>query len=451
MAHACSSLESDTSNCKQLCKICVALSLDRSLLQDFCSSGQQHVLLKKKRSLFSTVPFESNEISFGIQFRRNTMIHSGTARLFWTCVLVSFTFQILVSQTWSPSLSALFLQPPSHPQSQISRGIENVAVVSIFRNEASYLLEWLCYHLIQGISHFYLYNHLSTDDYMFVLQPFIDRGLVTFNNATEVMNELGDLQKVQPMFNNSLSELHLLMQSAALKHFHRRYSKSTEWVISFDVDEFLFLDQQRSLSAILEDAQQNGAGGVMIERIPFSTNGTARKIPRSQLALMTYLERKKESLLQKEFGKIYYNTKLQTSHIQNLHLFQDSSGPLVDVSGRSYFSSIHLDNHTKIYKPLTMLHHLARSFNECEEKRRLSASNRGAWRHLTSANYCAKLHRGSNQYAAGMFIPDERIRRGVEKQKNLLCRTMWTAHQVYCQKWKCCGWEAFDALNQREI
>lgn len=41
-----------------------------------------------------------------------------------------------------------------------------VSLCLVFYNEAKFLKEWLDYHLVIGVSHFYLYNNNSTDDYM---------------------------------------------------------------------------------------------------------------------------------------------------------------------------------------------------------------------------------------------------------------------------------------------
>eukprot|EP01024_Parvocaulis_polyphysoides_P009844 TRINITY_DN13199_c0_g1_i1.p3 TRINITY_DN13199_c0_g1~~TRINITY_DN13199_c0_g1_i1.p3 ORF type:complete len:138 (-),score=4.69 TRINITY_DN13199_c0_g1_i1:75-488(-) len=45
----------------------------------------------------------------------------------------------------------------------------NVSIGTIFKNEAQYLLEWIAYHTIIGIEHFYLFNDDSTDEFMEVL------------------------------------------------------------------------------------------------------------------------------------------------------------------------------------------------------------------------------------------------------------------------------------------
>ena len=41
----------------------------------------------------------------------------------------------------------------------------NVSACAIFQNEAPYLKEWIEYHRLIGVEHFYLYNNGSTDNY----------------------------------------------------------------------------------------------------------------------------------------------------------------------------------------------------------------------------------------------------------------------------------------------
>ena len=48
-----------------------------------------------------------------------------------------------------------------------------VSLCLIFKNEAPFLKEWLDYHLTIGVSHFYLYNNNSDDNYLDVIKPYI--------------------------------------------------------------------------------------------------------------------------------------------------------------------------------------------------------------------------------------------------------------------------------------
>ena len=60
-----------------------------------------------------------------------------------------------------------------------------VAICAIFKNEALYLKEWIEYHKIVGVEHFYLYNNNSEDNYEAILAPYIQDGTVTLTQWTQ--------------------------------------------------------------------------------------------------------------------------------------------------------------------------------------------------------------------------------------------------------------------------
>jgi hypothetical protein len=70
----------------------------------------------------------------------------------------------------------------------------DVGIAAVFNDEAPYLKEWIDYHRLIGVKHFYLYNHSSTDDYQNVLKPYIDEELV-------------DLIELNPEYNNGSYQL----------------------------------------------------------------------------------------------------------------------------------------------------------------------------------------------------------------------------------------------------
>ena len=53
-----------------------------------------------------------------------------------------------------------------------------LSVTAIFRDEAPYLREWIEYHKLLGVEHFYLYNNLSQDKCNEVLAPYVKNGEV---------------------------------------------------------------------------------------------------------------------------------------------------------------------------------------------------------------------------------------------------------------------------------
>ncbi len=51
----------------------------------------------------------------------------------------------------------------------------------MFRDSASYLEEWLQFHLRVGVEHFYLYDNESQDDFESVIQPLVAAGKITLH------------------------------------------------------------------------------------------------------------------------------------------------------------------------------------------------------------------------------------------------------------------------------
>ena len=117
-----------------------------------------------------------------------------------------------------------------------------------FKNEASYLAEWIEYHRALGIEHFYLYNNNSTDDFRSVLAPHVETGLVTLYDWTEVP-----------------------ASPAADLHCVNRHRQEARWIAFIDADEFLFPLQQRDLKQILRAYEDYPA--LAVNWIYFGSNG----------------------------------------------------------------------------------------------------------------------------------------------------------------------------------
>ena len=60
-----------------------------------------------------------------------------------------------------------------------------LSMVAIFQNEDRFLKEWIEFHRLMGVEHFYLFNHLSTDHFMDILNPYINMKIVELENVTE--------------------------------------------------------------------------------------------------------------------------------------------------------------------------------------------------------------------------------------------------------------------------
>ena len=54
----------------------------------------------------------------------------------------------------------------------------NIVLSAVFQNEAPYLKEFIEFHKLMGVEHFFLYNNMSHDNYYHVLEEYIKKGEV---------------------------------------------------------------------------------------------------------------------------------------------------------------------------------------------------------------------------------------------------------------------------------
>jgi glycosyl transferase family 92 len=117
-----------------------------------------------------------------------------------------------------------------------------LAIGAIFQNEEPYLKEWIEFHKLVGVDHFYLYNHSSTDGYLAVLEPYILSGEV----------ELFDW----PVPANSWNEWIHEVQPAAYVNCIKRAKGRAKWLALIDIDEFLTPTSESSILEILKDYEE---------------------------------------------------------------------------------------------------------------------------------------------------------------------------------------------------
>ena len=123
-----------------------------------------------------------------------------------------------------------------------------ISLCTIFKNEAPFLKEWLEFHLLMGVNHFYMYNNNSTDDFMSVLKPYIDKGIVTLTEWPEVPGQL-----------------------SAYKHFYSNYRHESQWVSFLDMDEFICPREAKDIPTWLQDYKQYPV--IMLYWRMFGTSG----------------------------------------------------------------------------------------------------------------------------------------------------------------------------------
>ena len=145
-----------------------------------------------------------------------------------------------------------------------------LAIAAIFRDEARWLKEWLEYHLLTGVQHFYLYNNLSKDNYIDVLRPYIDRGDVELIEWPYVSRRTYDDAQCDA-YHDALS----------------RARNTVKWLAIIDVDEFLVPTKANELTSVLVSFESDSTvGGLGVAWVCFGTSYVL-KIPSDKLMIET--------------------------------------------------------------------------------------------------------------------------------------------------------------------
>lgn len=144
----------------------------------------------------------------------------------------------------------------------------DLALVGIFRNEAPYLKEWIEFHLLVGFKHFYLFNNLSDDEYLSVLNPYINKGIV----------ELIDwpYESTPASWNG--------IQCSAYEDALKRAKGKVKWLAFLDTDEFIFPVQEDNLANFLK--KYDKFAGLSVNWVLFGTSYIP-KIPDNELLIDT--------------------------------------------------------------------------------------------------------------------------------------------------------------------
>jgi hypothetical protein len=113
-----------------------------------------------------------------------------------------------------------------------------LSIGAIYKNEAPYLREWVEFHRLVGVEHFYLYDNMSTDGHRAVLAPYVDEGLV-------------EVRRWEPFPG----------QLQAYDDCLERHRGDSRWIAFIDCDEFLFSPLGRPVPELLGEYEDFPAVG----------------------------------------------------------------------------------------------------------------------------------------------------------------------------------------------
>ena len=226
-----------------------------------------------------------------------------------------------------------------------------LALTAIVRDEAPYIKEWLDYHILLGVGHFYIYDNESHDALMTVLRPYIDAGWVTYQKA------LGENQQL-PVYADALV----------------RYRMQCRYMGFIDIDEFILPLQKKSVIDIISQALQSSpqAAGLAINCKSFGSSGWEQR-PAVGGVLDSYLYRAPDGFDWSEFPwkwdahvKSIVDPRRTTAMVSPHHAKYQAGYMAVDEKGRRVDG---MDNFVDDTATIRINHYFTKSLAEWVDKR----------------------------------------------------------------------------------
>lgn len=121
---------------------------------------------------------------------------------------------------------------------------QGLAIVFLVKNEAKNLAEWIGFHELVGVKHFFAYDDGSTDNSCEILKKCLPRG-----NFTITSWKNSSLQ--DPRRNRYLSN-----QVLAYAHALANYGQDFRWMAFIDVDEFILPMNSDTIEGALASLQE---------------------------------------------------------------------------------------------------------------------------------------------------------------------------------------------------
>ena len=128
----------------------------------------------------------------------------------------------------------------------------DLAVAAIMKDEDPYVKEWIDYHLLAGVDHFYIYDNDSTPEFKKILQPYIDANIVTYT----------------PIHGKA-------QQMAAYNDAVKRFKFESRYIAFIDADEFIFPKSKSTVIEVIDEtlSKMPRAMGLSMKWVFYGSSG----------------------------------------------------------------------------------------------------------------------------------------------------------------------------------
>lgn len=228
-----------------------------------------------------------------------------------------------------------------------------LAIGAIFKNEGRYILEWVAYHRVIGVDHFFIADNNSSDGSSEILANLHAAGIITHIPFPGVPNKPPQL--------------------TAYAEIMRRYRRRADWMAFIDADEYLLpTDGERSIRPLIEEMHRRPEIGAI--GVNWATYGSSG------------LQEATDDLVIERFsgrGKDEWGTNLHVKSIVRTAAWAGVLGTPHVFALRSHYKIVHptgedLFDHPqrgsglsrkRVWNRLRINHYVIKSKREFEEKR----------------------------------------------------------------------------------
>ena len=254
-----------------------------------------------------------------------------TKKHFWPTLLTTLVFHRPLRRSWRGILTMgvrkYFAQLKRDKKTKFEH---ELSVVAIMKNEGPYLKEWLDFHILVGVTKFFLYDNESTDDTFKILKPYIESGIVDYTYYPG-----------------------RAMQKPAYHDAVKKHCDKTRYMALIDLDEFLVPVKHKTLPDFLNTLPRFSQ--LIISWVNYGSNGHKKK-PRG-LVIENYTKCGK-----KRYGvKSIINPRLIV-YLGNPH-YNFVAGPTIDENGK-HIGAVNQENNPTTINKIRCNHYQTKSYEE---------------------------------------------------------------------------------------
>lgn len=127
-----------------------------------------------------------------------------------------------------------------------------ISIGCIFKNESHALYEFIEHYIYHGIDHIYMINDFSNDNYLEILQPYIEKKYIT-------------------LYNNDIITKEKNRQIMIYEKYFKNIIYQTEWFSLIDLDEFMYSPNSIDIKNIIKK-YENNYDKIIVEWKTFGSN-----------------------------------------------------------------------------------------------------------------------------------------------------------------------------------